>query len=252
MSFVARTLMALIPSDIPFAGWVMLYCVLVIPLGWVRELKWFSFTSIFGLLSMLFTVSSVIANGVMNPTPMQPLPLFPSDLFLFLGIAAFGYAGIAISISVENSMAKPMDFSKMIAGTFATVTIVYVGFGVAGFYLYGSNAQSVISCIIHGPLGTAVKVALILQLSFALPLNFHPIWTTVEPPVQSRLEARKASPRTIFWIVNLQRAILTALFGVLAFSIPYFGISSCFFFLFFFKARLFFLFSGDFSNLVGE
>jgi amino acid permease len=146
--FIGTTIPAVYPSVlsvIPLSGWVILWfvvlgqlvsksskqnkktnrCCVLIPLCWVRELKWFSFTSIFGLCSMLFTVIAVIVNGSFNPTPLKPLPLAPSDLFLFLGIAAFGYAGIAISISVENSMAKPYDFLKMISGFFG-----FVWFGV--------------------------------------------------------------------------------------------------------------------------
>ena len=81
-----------------------------------------------------------------------------------------------------------------------------------------------------GPLGDAIKAALILQLTFALPLNTHPIWTTIEPPIEARLAGCKVPPTLRFWIINLIRAVAVVLMGVLAFAIPYFG---------------------DFSNLVG-
>ncbi len=231
--FIGKTIAAIYPSvlgRVSLPGWVMLWCVVLVPLCWVRQLKWFSFTSIFGLFSMLFTVVAVIVNGALHSTPLDPLPLWPSDLFLFLGIAAFGYAGIAISISVENSMRNPDDFLKMISATFAVVTVVYIGFGTVNFWLYGDSAQAVISCVVNGPLGDAVKAALIIQLTFALPLNTHPIWTTVEPPIEARLVAHNVSTRARFWIFNLIRAVAVVLMGVLAFAIPYFG---------------------DFSNLVG-
>lgn len=90
---------------IPLYGFVLLWCVVLIPLCLVRklsflsiisltvfffffkvrDLKYFSFTSIFGLVSLLFTIVSVITNGVLHSTPPDPIPLGPSDLFLFLG-----------------------------------------------------------------------------------------------------------------------------------------------------------------------
>lgn len=101
-----------------------------------------------------------------------------------LGIAAFGYAGIAISISVENNMRKPSDFGKMISGVFAVVTVVYCGFGLAAYYLYGDSVQAVISCNIANPLGYAVKAALIIQLTVATPLNTYPMWSIIEPAIK--------------------------------------------------------------------
>jgi amino acid permease len=142
--FIAKTIRAFDEHTvglISLPGWVMLWCIVLVPLCWVRQLRYFSVTSFFGLVSMFFTVVAVTVNGALNPTPPVPLPVWPSDLFLFLGIAAFGYAGIAISISVENAMRKPDDFLKMITATFLVVSTIYVAFGVANFMLYGYNAQ---------------------------------------------------------------------------------------------------------------
>lgn len=221
--FIGKNWKNMFPNDIPLPAWVMMWCVVLIPLCNVRQLKVFSYTSAFGLVSLVFTVVSVVTNGVLHSTPPEPLPLWPNDLFLFLGIAAFGYAGIAISISVENNMATPSHFPKMISAVFAVVTVVYCGFGVGTFYLYGFNIQSVISCNIVNPLGYAVKAALIIQLTFGTPLNTHPIWETIEPSLKRCFGDR-------WWAITVFRSIFVCLTAVIAFSVPYFG---------------------DFSNLVG-
>ena len=96
------------------------------------------------------------------------------------------------------------------------------------YYLYGSNVQSVISCVVDGPLGISIKVALIVQLMFAFPLNAAPVWVTVEPWLDQKLA--RFGPRGSFWLTCLWRGLYILLTAILAFSIPYFG---------------------DFSNLVG-
>jgi hypothetical protein len=158
-----------------------------------------------------------------------------------------------LDLFVQNSLEKaPLLWSALCTFCLARLDFICERFCCflcisLTFFRYGNNAQAVISCIIHGGLGDAVKgllskkkkkrsslcfvaVALVLQLTFALPLNTHPIWTTIEPFLQSKLSAKRFSDRAIYWFVNLQRAALVCLFGVLAFAIPYFG---------------------DFSNLVG-
>jgi amino acid permease len=142
--FIGKTIRAADPAvlgQISLPGWVMIWCAVLIPLCCVRQLRYFSLTSLMGLVCMFFTVVAVTVNGALDPTPPDPLPIWPSDLFLFLGVAAFGYAGIAISISVENAMRKPDDFLKMITGTFCVVSTIYIAFGIANFILYGNNAQ---------------------------------------------------------------------------------------------------------------
>ena len=213
----------------PLWAWTFVCLVVLIPLCWVRELKYFSFTSALGLITVAFTVGAVLYNGFQYPTPPDPLPIGPSDLFLFLGIGAFAYAAIAVSINLENNMRQPQHFLKSVAGTFVIISTVYIGFGLGVYYLYGDNVQAVISCVVAGPLGLAVKAGLVAQLTFALPFNADPIWVTCEPMFKRKLASR-FGPRAIFWILNLWRALYLTMTGVLAFSVPYFG---------------------DFSNLVG-
>jgi amino acid permease len=160
-----------------------------VPLCWVRKIKYFAFTSLLGIVTVIFTVTAVSVHGIEHATPPDPFPLFPSgrkrfifiyyyfiyfclDLFLFLGVAAFGYAAIATSATIENTMAKPEHFMKCITGTFTIISIVYIGFGMGVFYLYGTNVQAVISCVVDGPLGISIKTALIIQVIFFFFIYF--------------------------------------------------------------------------------
>ena len=99
---------------------------------------------------------------------------------------------------------------------------MYIGFGLGVYYLYGDNVQAVISCVVDGPLGLAIKAALVIQLTFALPLNADPIWAVCEPRMTEKMSTR-LGPTTIFWILNVFRACYLTLTAVMAFSIPYFG-----------------------------
>ena len=211
--FIGKNLIHLFENPIPLYGWVLLWCLILIPLSLVRQMKYFSFTSIVGLVCLVFTVISVLVNGALNGTPPDPIPLGPSNLFLFLGIAAFGYAAIAVSSAQENTMKNPEHFPALITLVFIGVTAIYCGFGMAAYYFYGDNVQAVISCNIQNPLGYAVKAGLILQLTVSVPLNTYPIWIAIE--------GEWAVGR--FWLVNVVRTLSVLIMGVLAFSIPYFG-----------------------------
>ncbi len=106
----------------------------------------------------------------------------------------------------------------MITMVFIAVTIVYCGFSVIAYWLYGNQIASVISCNIGGGLGYAVRAALVLQLTFSTPLNAHPLWATIEPAMTFAGTGRRR-----WWIVSFIRGVVLIVIGVLAFSIPYFG-----------------------------
>ncbi len=61
--FIGQNLLHLIPSSLPLYFWVLVWCVVLIPLCWIRDLKIFGFTSFFGIASVVFTVVSVLVNG---------------------------------------------------------------------------------------------------------------------------------------------------------------------------------------------
>lgn len=96
-------------------------------------------------------------------------------------------------------------------------TAIYCGFAVGAYMLYGDVLNAVISCNIGGVLGECVRAALVLQLTFATPLNAHPVWSTIEPSYVPRLGKYK------WWLANVIRGIIIVLCAVVAFSIPYFG-----------------------------
>lgn len=106
----------------------------------------------------------------------------------------------------------------MITMVFIAVTIVYCGFSVTAYLLYGNAIESVISCNINGPLGEAVRAALVLQLTFSTPLNAHPLWATIEPSMTFAGTGRRR-----WWIISVIRGVILLIIGALAFSIPYFG-----------------------------
>jgi hypothetical protein len=126
-------------------------------------------------------------------------------------------------------MRKPQEFMRVMTGTFVTISVVYIGFGCGAYYLYGNNIQAVVSCVVEGPLGIALKAMMILQLTCSIPLNAIPIWGTCEPWINAKIA--HLNPVAQFWIINGWRTGLICLTGVMAFALPYFG---------------------DFSNLVGS
>merc|ERR1711991_516930 len=56
-------------SVMPLSGWVLTFLVALVPLCWVRNIKYFAFTSLLGLVTVCFTVAGVTYHGVTHPTP---------------------------------------------------------------------------------------------------------------------------------------------------------------------------------------
>ena len=103
--FIAKNILHFTSKQVlPLSAWTLLCLVVLIPLCWVRQLKYFAFTSVLGLTTVAFTVIAVIYNGIVYQTPPDPIPIGPSDLFLFLGIGAFAYAAIAVSFNLETQV----------------------------------------------------------------------------------------------------------------------------------------------------
>jgi len=160
----------------------MLFCLLVQFKDFARMAP----LLIFAQGAMMTAMALVIAHGLIHPSVCDRdadtlvfcrvhwearWQTFP----IFVGIAVFAMEGIPTILAIEDSLERPELFERMFDITQALVTVVFIGFGVMGYWLYGDNTRSVITLNIHGLWGISVKMLMVVVIFFSYPLQFFPV-----------------------------------------------------------------------------
>mmetsp|Transcript_47498 Transcript_47498/g.148609 ORF Transcript_47498/g.148609 Transcript_47498/m.148609 type:complete len:654 (-) Transcript_47498:28-1989(-) len=160
----------------------MLFCLLVQFKDFARMAP----LLIFAQGAMMTAMALVIAHGLVHPSVCDRdadtqvfcrvhwearWQTFP----IFVGIAVFAMEGIPTILAIEDSLERPELFERMFDITQTLVTVVFIGFGVMGYWLYGDNTRSVITLNIHGLWGISVKMLMVVVIFFSYPLQFFPV-----------------------------------------------------------------------------
>ncbi|ODV87993.1 hypothetical protein CANARDRAFT_26163 [[Candida] arabinofermentans NRRL YB-2248] len=165
-----RELMKTLSSQEYGIGIFMVAQLLVfLPLSLTRNIGKLSFTALiadaFILLGLvyIFTCSSthLVTNGV-----SPKISMFKEDTWtLFIGTAVFSYEGVGLLIPIQESMANPKDFNRLLLLVMGIVTLIFVTLSSISYMSYGDDVKTVI--LMNFPRN---KLALVIQLCYAIAI----------------------------------------------------------------------------------
>mmetsp|Transcript_15246 Transcript_15246/g.23085 ORF Transcript_15246/g.23085 Transcript_15246/m.23085 type:complete len:486 (+) Transcript_15246:33-1490(+) len=233
--FISKTLASLVPGTEQWQ-WVLIVLGPIILLSWLRTYSHLVYTSTFGIFALIMALVVTFVDCGLHHTP-APLSEYPSvriDSYpLFLGNAAFLYLISSAILPIERSMTKPQNFSKILGYSIALVTIVNLTFGLIAYVFYGDcsgkdsdNADActqsnVIDNLKHGPLATAVKLALSIDLLFTTIVFLLPISEALEHELFDRTNFGTFSTEVKR---NALRTVACVLIALIAWAIPFFAL----------------------------
>lgn len=149
------------------------------------------------------------------------------SLFAF-GIAVFCYEGFGMTLTLEASMKKPHFFPKVLAQAFVSITMVYIAFGLIGYFAFLDNTKDIITLNLPNDWSTiVVKAGLCIALTFTFPVMMYPVHEMVENKLiacayyQRKLSAR---PRLCKFVLDGVRSIIVLIVAVIAVMVPAFGV----------------------------
>lgn len=166
------------------ALYIFLQPLLFIPLSLTRRIGKLGIAALvadfFILLGLIYiylqTSLHLVGNG---PSPVK---LFKHDTWpLFIGTAVFAYEGIGLLIPIQESMAQPELFDRLLLVVIVITTVVFTTLPSLAYLAYGETVKTVI--LMNFPENAA---SLIVQLLYAIaillstPLQLFPAIKIVE------------------------------------------------------------------------
>eukprot|EP00158_Paraphelidium_tribonemae_P004930 Partr_v1_DN27060_c0_g1_i1_m29231 putative Solute carrier family 32 (GABA vesicular transporter), member 1 len=145
---MADSLHALFPIC-SLSMWKIIAFGIATPTTWMPSLKWISYSSSVGILSIIFLLASMVINGFVttsqpgslrHPMTTQLFPDHWTQVPSIFGLSMAGFAGHAIFPSIYKDMKRPRQYRSVLAVSYGITSMIYVSFAAIGYLMFGSGA----------------------------------------------------------------------------------------------------------------
>ena len=83
-------------------------------------------------------IFSFIYSSEHGYAPFDEIEMINKETFLsFFGTAIYAYEGIGIVVPIMDETKDKLGFSKIVLYMITLVTVLYLGFGLIGYFTYG-------------------------------------------------------------------------------------------------------------------
>jgi proton-coupled amino acid transporter len=155
---------------------VVVASVALIPLVWLRSLEKLAASALLANASILFGVGTVLYFDIQ--TDLEPhgdrglVAADWSNFPLYYGSAVFSMEGIALVLPIENAMAEPEKFGRVLRNGCIGITFLLSGFGTFCYVSFGDKTADLIT----SNLPAESKMVLLMQVFYCVSLFFtYPI-----------------------------------------------------------------------------
>eukprot|EP00928_Gymnodinium_smaydae_P028507 TRINITY_DN21723_c0_g1_i1.p1 TRINITY_DN21723_c0_g1~~TRINITY_DN21723_c0_g1_i1.p1 ORF type:complete len:609 (+),score=20.45 TRINITY_DN21723_c0_g1_i1:151-1977(+) len=159
----------------------------VIPLVWIRRMKYFAIPSLFGNMFMLCALVAIIifaGKHMLTRTSSATLQwVNPDSLALSIGTAAYTFEGIGIVIPLYDSTCPELrpQFNRTMTRTLVCVCAFYMFFATVVYEAYAANTQmNVLLNLESGVFKAIVQVLFCFNLLNSYPLTMCPATSILE------------------------------------------------------------------------
>ncbi|KAJ8525751.1 hypothetical protein ON010_g15362 [Phytophthora cinnamomi] len=173
-------------------------------LSWVRTLRRitpFSGLANFAVLSgiaIVFYYSIDYWNHPKIQPRQAPVLADWSQLPEFYGTAVYSFEGIGLVLPIQNAMAQPERFSRVLAICMLSILVLFLFIGEVPTVAFGRIDNGSMTAVLHdyceGWLVTMANVALAFACTLSFPIQFYPAIDVLERMLRHKSLMRPAPP----------------------------------------------------------
>ncbi|KAI1129270.1 transmembrane amino acid transporter [Nemania abortiva] len=227
--------------------WITVFMLVIIPLSFLRRLDSLKYTSIIALIAIGYLIILVVYHFASDAlAPRDKIRVIqwagPIEALASLPVVIFAYTCHQNMFSIVNEIkdTSPKSILGVISTSIGSAAGVYVLVSVTGYLTFGNDITgNIVSMYAPSIASTIAKAAIVILVTFSVPLQVHPCRASVDAVLKWRPNAipgsqgRTSSPNTRLLIPaatrsdhgpsapmsELRFAILTTILLVLAYTV---------------------------------
>ncbi|KAI5867546.1 transmembrane amino acid transporter protein-domain-containing protein [Durotheca rogersii] len=199
-------------ADMPYLMdrnfWITVFMLVIIPLSFLRRLDSLKYTSIVALISIGYLIVLVVyhfASDVLAPKDKIRFVSWggPVEALASLPVVIFAYTCHQNMFSILNEINdnSPRNIMGVISSSIGSAAGIYVLVAITGYLTFGNDVNgNIVSMYPASVASTIAKAAIVVLVTFSVPLQIHPCRASVDavlkwrPKDSSRPQASTGSP----------------------------------------------------------
>jgi len=206
-------------QNIDIKAMIFMQLIIFLPLSLIRDISKLGGTALvadfFILLGLIYLYYYDIFTLAKNHGIADIINFNPDDWPLFIGTAIFTFEGVGLIIPIQESMKKPTEFPRVLAGVMIIITVIFISMGALSYAAFGSSTKTVILLNLpqDNKFVNAVQFLYSLAILLSTPLQLFPAIRIMENGLFTR--SGKFS-RSIKWKKNIFRFVLVVVCALIA------------------------------------
>lgn len=161
--------------------WIIVSTSICVPLSFLKNLDSLKYTSVLGLLAILYLSLLVVTHYLVGDIPLEGnLTYFPpnaSGVFSTFSIIVFAFTGHQNMFSIINEAQNKslISLTKLVQTGILTSSALFIIVGLAGYLTFGDSVSgNVILNYPHSLPTRFGRIAIVFMTIFSFPLMLHP------------------------------------------------------------------------------
>lgn len=199
---------------------ILMQMIIFLPFSLFRDINKLSFTALIADVFIILGLGYLFYYDVLtlDKFGLADITLFnKNDWTLFIGTAIFTFEGIGLIIPIQESMANPKKFPKVLFVVMIIITTLFIVMGAISYAAYGSKTETVVLLNLpqDSKLVNGVQFLYSLAIMLSIPLQIFPAIRILENGLFTR--SGKYNPY-IKWQKNVFRFCFVILCAIIAWA----------------------------------
>ncbi|RYP41973.1 hypothetical protein DL767_000604 [Monosporascus sp. MG133] len=182
--------------------WITIFMLVIMPLAFLRRLDSLKYTSIVALLAIGYLIVLVVyhfASDALAPRDNIRYVEWggPVEALSALPVVVFAYTCHQNKFSILNELKdnSPPSIMGVITASIGSAAAVYVLVAVTGYMTFGNDVDgNIVSMYPPSTASTIAKAAIVVLVTFSIPLQVHPCRASIYAVTQWRPRSSSRSP----------------------------------------------------------
>ncbi|KAI0597239.1 transmembrane amino acid transporter protein-domain-containing protein [Biscogniauxia sp. FL1348] len=192
-------------ADIPYLVdrnfWITVFMLVIIPLSFLRRLDSLKYTSIVALVAIGYLIVLVVYHFASDPlAPREKVKLVtwggPVEALASLPVVIFAYTCHQNMFSILNEIRdySPLSIMGVISSSIGSAASIYILVAITGYLTFGDDVTgNIVSMYPPSIASTIGKAAIVVLVTFSIPLQVHPCRASVDAVLKWRPNAGSIS-----------------------------------------------------------